>query len=53
MLAEMSARQYVELMAYVRIRSEAKADGKAEAEERNTMQWFARLAAKQKERDDA
>jgi hypothetical protein len=46
MLDTMTAKQYVELLAYFRIKNQARTQGEAEANEANTMQWLARKAAK-------
>jgi hypothetical protein len=47
MLDQMTAKQYIELLAYFRVKEKREVEGKAEAEEANTMQMLARKMAQQ------
>jgi hypothetical protein len=47
MLDKMSARQYIELRTYFRVKNIKVEQGMAEAEESNTMQFLARKMAQQ------
>jgi len=49
MLETMTAAQYLELLTYFRIRSDAEESGEAEAQEARTMQFLARKAAQKDE----
>jgi hypothetical protein len=45
MLNQMTAAQYIELMAYFRVKNQAREEGESDAEEANIMQFLARRAA--------
>jgi hypothetical protein len=46
-LDQMTAKQYIELLTYFKVRGEVREQGKAEAGEATVMQFLARKAANQ------